>query len=171
MLGLLALIPGAGVAYSAAASVIGAVLRCTVCMIAIAIGVAWVAGDIHGHRKENAAWSAKWSEAEAKSERDRKARDVFTKAKMEADANDRLAGLTARSSELETKVKKYEHDEELRRATGGGAAALNACLTDQSDDDWLSDIRRKRRSDTVGRGRLAERLRAHFTGSPDPGKR
>lgn len=171
MLGLLAMIPGAGAAYSVVSGVVGAILRCNLCMIAIAIGVSWIAGDIHGHRKENAAWSAKWSEADAKAERDRKARDVFTKAKMEADANDRLAGLTARSTELQTKVQKYEHDEELRRATGGGAAALDICLTDQSDDHWLSDIRRKRRTDAVGRGRLAERLRAHFAGSPGPGKR
>lgn len=171
MLAILTAVPGVATFYSLAARVIGALLRCNLCMIAIAVGVAWIAGDIHGHRKEEAAWSAKWSAAEAKAERDRLARDVFAKAKTEADANDRLAGISARAEQLETKVQKYERDEELRRATGGNAAGACDPLTDQSDDNWLSDIKRKRKSSAGARGRLAERLRSNFAGSPDPGKR
>lgn len=171
MLGLLLAAPGAATAWRAVSAIAGFIVRCTPCLIALAIAGAWVVGDIHGKRVTNAAWSTKWAAAEAKAERDRLARDAFAKAKMEVDANDRLAGVSARAQQLQTKVEKYERDEALRRATGGGAAAVDSCVTDQSDDDWLRDIRRKRKSSAaVARRRLAERLRSHFAGSPDPGK-
>ncbi|MGY3588095.1 hypothetical protein [Bradyrhizobium sp. USDA 4350] len=170
MLSLFFAAPGGAAVWRAASAAVGFILKCTPCLIAIAIGAAWVAGAIHEKHVVNAEWSAKWSAAEAKAEHDRKARDAFAKAKIEADANDRLAGVAARASQLEAKVRDYEKDEELRRATGGDAAAIDHCLTDQSDDQWLRDIRRKRKSSAGARGRLADRLRSHFAGSRDPGK-
>lgn len=171
MLGLVLGVPGVSTTYRLLASVVEFLLSCKPCLFAIAIGIAWVAGDIHGHRKEGATWSAKWAAAEAKSERDRQARDALVKAKIEKDATDRVTGISARADELEKKVESYERDEQLRRATGNGAAGFNACLTDQSDDDWLRDIRRKRKRPgaNIG-GRFTERLRSHFAASPDPGK-
>lgn len=169
MLGLLAAIPGVGPIYTVAAGAIGFLLRCTPCLIALAIGAAWIAGDIHGHRKENAQWSAKWDAAEAKAELDRKKRDAFAKAKMEADANERIAGIAARADNLETKVQKYEKDEALRRATGGVVGAAVVCdLTDSADDDWLRGL--KQRTKPAARRGFAERLRALGGRSPDPGK-
>lgn len=173
MLALLAAIPGVASVYSAAAAAVAFLLRCTPCLIAIAIAGAWIAGDIHGHRKESAQWSAKWKAAEEQAELDRLKRDAFAKATMERNANDRIAGVSARAEQLEAKVQQYEKDEGLRRATGGvaGGAAVIDCLTDQSDDRWLSDIRRGRQVKPAARGGLAERLRARLKGSPDPGKR
>lgn len=169
MLGLLLATPGVATASRAVAAVAGFTVKCAPCMIALAIGTAWVAGDIHGHHKEGATWSARWAAAEAKAERDRMARDAFAKARMEKDANDRLAGISASAAELETKVRDYEQQEELRRATGGGGAAVDPCLTDQSDDRWLRDIRRRQAQPAARRG-LAERLRAPGGRSPGPGQ-
>jgi hypothetical protein len=172
MIGLLLATPGVATVWRLVAAAVEFIFRCKPCLVALAIGIAWVAGDVHGHRHENAAWSAKWSAAEAKSERDRQARDAFVKAKIEKDAGDRLAEVSARSTELEKKVEAYERDEELRRATGSAAAAIDSCLTDQSDDKWLRDLRRRKgRARAFPSGGIAERLRSYFAGSPGSGKR
>ena len=170
MLGLLLAAPGVASVWNAVGAVIGFIGRCTVCMIAIAIGVAWIAGDIHGRHKDSAEWSAKWDAAEAQAELDRQKRDAFAKAKIEADANDRLAGVSARAETLEAKVEKYEKDDALRRATGAGGAAINSCLTDKSDDQWLHELQRERKVKSPARSGFAERLRALGGRSSDPGK-
>jgi hypothetical protein len=172
MLGLFLGLPGASVVWRVGAAVVEFLLSCKPCLIALAIGAAWVAGDVHGSRHESAVWSAKWKAAEAKAEHDRQTRDAFVKAAMEKNANDRVAGISARAAELEKKVEAYEQDEELRRATGNGAAAVDSCVTDQSDDRWLRDIEKRRtRPRAIPRGSIAGRLRSYFAGSPDPAKR
>lgn len=126
--------------------------------ISTPIGAALIAGFImfnvgivHEYRINNAKWQAKWAAAEATAEQKRIARDVTIKARVEADANSRLAELAARKDELEKKVQAYADDEEKQRAVGNtgrlGSAAVKTdcgCLTDSSDDKWLSDAQRKR---------------------------
>jgi hypothetical protein len=58
MLGLLAFIPGIGPIISIGSSIIGTILRCKPCLIALAISAAFIAGDIHGRGKERAACRA-----------------------------------------------------------------------------------------------------------------
>jgi len=125
---------------------------------------------VHGHRKESAAWSAKWDAAEGQAELDRKKRDALAKAKMEAEANDRVAGVSARAEQLEAKVQQYERDEELSRATGAGSVAIDPCLTDRSDDQWLRELQRGRKAKPAARRGLAERLRTLGRRSVDPGQ-
>jgi hypothetical protein len=122
----------------------------------VAAVVAYGLGDMHGHRVTNAAWQTKWHDAEVEAERQRLARDALIKAKIEADANQRLEALATRKAELEKMVKDYE-DQEANRPTTGGAAPE---LTDDSDARWLHDAQQKRAHvKPQARRGLAERLR------------
>lgn len=113
--------------------------------------IAYNAGVHIERARLNASWQAKWDAAEAQAEQDRLKRDAFMKAKIEADANTRLADLATRKDELERMVNDYARDE----AKQPGAAQ---CLTDESDARWLRDAQRTHAQPKAKRG-LAERLR------------
>jgi hypothetical protein len=134
--------------------------------ISTPIGAALIAGlimygigDAHGHRVTNAAWSTKWSNAEAAAEQDRVKRDADIKAKVEADANQRLAALAERKTQLEQMVQAYEDEEAKQAAVGNFKPKPCACLTDSSDARWLRDAERGRAKPKAQRG-FALRLRA-----------
>lgn len=131
--------------------------------ISTPIGAALIAGlvmygigDLHGHRVTNAAWQTKWDTAEVEAEKARLARDADIKAKVEADANQRLAPLVMRKAQLESKVKAYE-DEQAKQVAVGNACAPE--LTDGGDARWLRDIQRRPQAKSTTRRGLADRLR------------
>lgn len=134
--------------------------------ISTPIGAALIAGlvmygigDAHGHRVTNTAWQTKWSNAEADAEKARVKRDADIKAKVEADANQRLAALAERKDKLEQQVQEYEDDQAKQRAVGNYKPSPCACDTDSSDARWLRDAERGRIKPKAQRG-FAIRLRA-----------
>ncbi len=127
-------------AWPAISAFFGKLWRGFVAIIATPVGAALVAGlllyfvgSITTARKLNHEWKVKWEQAENEAEAARVLRDANIKREMSANANTRLMILDARKRDLEQKVKEYESTE---KCTGTGC-----CLTDQSDADWLSDIR------------------------------
>jgi hypothetical protein len=115
-------------------------------------------------RKVNAAWQSKWDAAEKQAEIDRLARDALVKAKTQADADQRLKGLSDRKDELEKLLKDYEDEEAAAEKSG----VANPCLTDSSDDKWLHDAQQSRAKPKARRG-FAERLRAYRSGGASAG--
>jgi len=100
MIALLGLIPGAGLI----APVIGYILRCTVCMIVMAIGIAWVVGDIHGHRNADAKCRAADIAMQLKAAQ----RDTAIAADTAALAQQQAADLAKVNDDLNRKVADYE---------------------------------------------------------------
>jgi hypothetical protein len=111
MLSTIALWFAASSVKSAAANVFTAILNFATTAIGAALiagSVMFTVGDIHGHRVVKTEWVAAEAAATAANERARLLRDAFVKAKIEADANERLATITAHASLLELKVTQYE---------------------------------------------------------------
>lgn len=158
------------------AGVLGAVLKFFTDLIATPVGAALAAGLImffvgsfHGGHVEDAKWQTKWDTAQTLFEQQRVDRDKAVKLEVEADANKRLDEITARKTELEQKVKDYEDEEAKQLAVGNSTAkSVGSCLTDSSDDKWLSDAQSKRGGKPSFVGGLTKRLRAVGTGSADP---
>jgi hypothetical protein len=153
-------------ASSAFKGLLGTVWKGFCDFISTPIGAALIAGlimcgvgDAHGYRVTNAAWQTKWSDAEAAAEKARIKRDADIKAKVEADANQRLAAVAARKTQLEQMVQAYEDDEARQAAVGNYDKARRcSCVTDGSDARWLRDAERGRLEPEAHRG-FALRLR------------
>lgn len=133
MLGLLFAMPGVASAFSAGTAVIGFIGRCTVCMIALAIGAAWIAGDIHGHRKSNAACRSEQLAAELAT----KTADVDIARRAAADAALRAASIQNEADAANKRADDYA--EELQKRP------VPACNLNQSDLDRLRPSTRRRR--------------------------
>lgn len=58
MFALLAFLPGIGPAAQVASAIATFIIRCKICMLLIALAVVWLAGDIHGLRKEKRVCAA-----------------------------------------------------------------------------------------------------------------
>jgi hypothetical protein len=150
---------------AAGKSLLGTVWKGFCDFIATPVGAALVAGvimlgvgDLHGHRVEKAHWVAKWNAAEAAAEKARLKRDADIKAKVEADANTRLAAIAARKDQLEKMVKDYEDAEATQAAVGNFKTVPCPCRTDRSDAEWLRNAERGHIKPQAQRG-LALRLR------------
>ena len=142
MLSTIALWFAASSAKSAAANAFAAILNFATTAIGAALiagSVMFVVGDIHGHRVVNTEWAASEAAATAANERARLARDAFVKAKIEADANERLATITAHANELELKVTQYE-------ALLAHAPLDQSCILNSDDERGLPNYVGKTRS-------------------------
>jgi uncharacterized membrane protein YeaQ/YmgE (transglycosylase-associated protein family) len=125
----LSFIPGVGPVAGVLGSVISTVGSCTVCMVALGIGGAWVAGDIHGHHKAEAVCQAADVSAQLAATR----RDAAIAAMSAASEKKRADDLAAANSGLDKQVADFE----LERKK---LPAVNGCLLRQSDLQRLQGI-------------------------------
>ena len=96
-------IPGVGPLISGGLSLVGTVLRCTPCLVALAIGAAFLYGDIHGHRASDATCAANDVKMQlAAAERDKAAADDAKQF-----AEQQSASLAAENAALKQKVDDY----------------------------------------------------------------
>jgi hypothetical protein len=95
-------------------SLVGALLRCTPCLIALAVGVAWLAGDIHGHRKADAACRAADIAMQLKAAQ----RDATIAADTARLAQSQADDLSKLNEDLNRKVSDYESS--LKNRPGPG---------------------------------------------------
>lgn len=103
-MGLLAFIPGVGPLLALGSSLIGIVTRCIPCMVVIGLVVAWVAGDIHGHRKSDAACHAADIAIQLKA----KERDAAILADTVKFKDQQMTVLQSQSDDLKARLDEYE---------------------------------------------------------------
>lgn len=112
MLGLLLAAPGVGSIISAGSAVFGAILRCTVCMIAIAIVAAFIAGDIRGKHRAEAACEAENLAAQLAA----KNADLANARKAAADAAFRAATIQKDADDEKQRMETYVAELQSRPA-------------------------------------------------------
>jgi hypothetical protein len=98
------LVPGVGPILGGGLSALGALFRCTLCMIAISIGIAFLAGDLHGDRVANAQCKA----ADVAMQLAAAQRDVKAAKDAAEFADQQLKTLDAENVALTQKVTAYE---------------------------------------------------------------
>jgi hypothetical protein len=89
-------------------------LHCTICMVASAIVIAWLAGDIHGHRKE----ATKCRAADIAMQLAAAKRDASIQADTAKLAQQQADELTKVNANLTRKVSDYEASLKSRPGPG-----------------------------------------------------
>lgn len=133
MLGLLAAAPGVASVFNVGSAVFGAILRCTVCMIAIAIAAAFIAGDIRGKHKAEGVCQADKLRAELAT----KNADIENARRAAADATLRASAIQVDVDAANKRADDYAEELKKRPVPSCG-------LTD-------ADLRRLRPASRGGR--------------------
>lgn len=126
--GALALIPGAGPIVALLYKLGGVILRCTPCLIALAICGAWIHGDIHGHRKADAKCAAADLAMQLKAAQ----RDVDAKADAAKFAQAQVDVLSQENAKLNQKVADYAKFPHAACPLGARADKLRAIAPGKS---------------------------------------
>lgn len=125
MLSLLSMVPGIAVAAKFGGAAVDFLVNCRVCMIAIAVIVVFLAGDIRGHHVATARCKADDLAQQLAAAK----RDLSIKMGLAKLAQDRSAQLVTENSVLSKKVSDYE------------ATLTNSCLLTKSDIKKLEPIK------------------------------
>lgn len=106
MIPFLAAIPGVGPVIALGITAVQYLVKCAVCMIALAIGASWLAGDVHGHRKANAACRA----ADLAMQLNAEKRDASILADTIKFKESQLVTMEGESADLKKRLDAYEAD-------------------------------------------------------------